>query len=53
VLKKGAVYSGKFLGVKAGIIFFEITNTNIIEVGKVKIRSLEHKKKVLITKIYL
>ena len=48
VLKKGAVYSGKFLGVKAGIIFFEPTNTNIIKVDKVKIRSLEQKKKVLI-----
>ena len=48
VLKKGAVCSGKFLGVKAGIIFFEPVDTNIIEVDKVKIRSLERKKKVLI-----
>ena len=48
VLEKGAVYSGKFLGVEAGIIFFEPTNTNIIEVDKAKIKILEQKKKVLI-----
>ena len=48
VFKKGAVYNGEFLGVKSDVILFKPANTQIMEVDKVKIRSLKQEKKVLV-----